>query len=735
VSYTEAQLWDLMEQVDAMPYGPGHIALVERVIAHADALHLSELGFVARMEALRGYRQLGEPTKALVVFAWCVAEFDRDPTTHAERYGDLLWDFKFAVGALTRSPEVPLDRTYAVLDDMERRWIETGHSLHAVYSHRHRVARHIGDFDTAARYYDLWCAAPRDDLSDCGGCDPEMKAYWLAMVGRDEEAVAVGSTVLSGEWTCSEQPQSMLTTLLVPYLRTGRLDEARDAHRRAYRLHRTRPADLAEIGEHIQFCARTGNEARALEIVERHLGGLDHSPSPWDSMIFAASAALALRRAQARQPEEELTVFRPGSDEREAGRFPATELAAVLAAQATEISTRFDRRNGTDRVGTQLRAILDAQPLTDHLPLSPTAVPGARTASALETVPSTVESADPATVVSLFAKTTGVATAQAVPKLDYDQAVEVAQTERAAQAVAVLADAVAERTAHGDTAGAADARHALAIAYLNSGRTLDAAEVAEEELAYRQGGELVADQPSPALPAWRLLTAIYIELGQPEEAMAQIDAARADCRRVGNIAGAGQMDEEAGDILDRLDRDDEAAVRYLAAAEEFAAAELPFEEVRNRRQHAVSLMWARGPERGLEALAAAAALLERLPADDDTATDLRWQRAKHDFDEAHIRWRGGQHAAAEQLADRAADSWLGVGDLRGSSEARAMRARILLAGGQAAPAEAEARRALAQLPEPSRRPAFVGVLADALQAQGRDTEAAACWAEHGLSKP
>src|SRR5690606_35964307 len=128
---------------------------------------------------------------------------------------------------------------------------------------------------------------------------------------RHEEAVALGDPVLSGQLTCSEQPQSMLTTLMVPYLRTGRLEQARDAHRRAYRLERSQLADLASIADHIEFCARTGNEARALEMVERHLGWLDRAPSPWAAMMFAASAALALGRAQDRRPDDELTVHRP----------------------------------------------------------------------------------------------------------------------------------------------------------------------------------------------------------------------------------------------------------------------------------------------------------------------------------------------------------------------------------------------------------------------------------------
>jgi len=154
---------------------------------------------------------------------------------YASSRHSLLWQFKATITGLTKFPDVPLERTYAVLDEMERRWREGGQSLHAVFQHRHFVARHIGDETAADQWYGKWCTAPRDDLSDCLGCDPSSKVAWLVQRGRDEEAIELAQPVLAGRLSCSEQPQGILTVLMRPYLRTGQLDEARDAHRQAYR--------------------------------------------------------------------------------------------------------------------------------------------------------------------------------------------------------------------------------------------------------------------------------------------------------------------------------------------------------------------------------------------------------------------------------------------------------------------------------------------------------------------
>ncbi|GAA3238362.1 tetratricopeptide repeat protein [Dactylosporangium siamense] len=365
---TEDELWGLLREADHMPYGSGQIALVEQIVQHADAGGFDELRFAARMQATTAYVHGGETAKSFVTFSWCRAEYDAHPDRfdrHAESL--LLWQFKYMVSGLLKFPEVPLGRTRDVLDDMERRFRAGGHSLQAVHSYRHAVAAHVGD-PAADEWYEKWCATPRDENSDCVGCDPTSKVYHLVSAGDDEAAVALAQPVLAGQLTCAEQPQSILTSLLLPYLRTGRLSEAADAHRRAYRSLRGNLADLQRIGEHVVFCARTGNETRGLEIVERHLSWLDKAPHPQADMWFSAAAALLLSRLDA-----DVLV----------GDVPAPELAERLATRARALSARFDARNGTANIGTLIESRLHAQPIVEHLPLSAVA----RTLRAGATVP------------------------------------------------------------------------------------------------------------------------------------------------------------------------------------------------------------------------------------------------------------------------------------------------------------------------------------------------------------
>lgn len=364
MSRSVEELRDLLDKAEALPYGPGQIAAIEQVLRHVDAAGDRELAFDTRMAATNAYVFGGEPVKSFVTFSWCLNDFDRNPASyHSYWKHSLLWHFKYMVSGMLKFPEVPLARTVAVLDEMERRYRAVGEQLQPVYSYRYFVADHIGDTDAAARWYERWVTAPRSNLSDCAGCDPSSQMYHLVAMGRDAEAVALGEGALAKPLGCVEQPQGVLSGLMVPYVRLGRPEDAADAQRRSYRVFRRNIADFGDIAEHVEFCARTGNEHLGLEIFQRHLDWLPKSPSPARAMDFCASGGLLLRR---------LTELGHGdAPVRHGERTVAVrELAGEMAAEAHRIATRFDARNGTGARTDAVTRTLSAEPYGVTVPLN-----------------------------------------------------------------------------------------------------------------------------------------------------------------------------------------------------------------------------------------------------------------------------------------------------------------------------------------------------------------------------
>ncbi|AEV81041.1 hypothetical protein ACWT_0027 [Actinoplanes sp. SE50] len=388
---TAEELWNVLDEAHHLPYGAAQIALVEQVLRHVDGAGDPALAFYTRLFATTAYIYGGESVKSFATFSWCVADFDKNPQPYHERWThNLLWLFKTMISALTRFPEIPLARTYAVLDDMERRYRETGHGMQPVYKHRYLVARHLGLTEEAEGWFEKWRTAPRNALSDCAGCDPTTMVIHLNTRERFAEAVELSAPVLAGELNCNEQPQSILSELMVSYLQTGHLTDAADAHRRSYLVERGNLADLAGIGDHILFCARTGNEARGLEILQRHIDWLDRAPSPSAGMHFAATGVALLRRLAARGHGDTL-IRRSGRPD-----VTAEALAAELETYATGLAARFDARNGTGHQGRLVAETMTAEPYGVDLPLAPTArrpapTPAAAVAPLREATPEPVE--------------------------------------------------------------------------------------------------------------------------------------------------------------------------------------------------------------------------------------------------------------------------------------------------------------------------------------------------------
>lgn len=909
MTVTEDQLWNRLFASEELPFGRARTAEVEEVIRHADAQGLANLRYTARVLSIRAYGYGGEPAKAFVPFAWCLAAYDRgegDPRIDSH----LFWSFKSIVDKLASFPEVSLAQTMAVLDEMEQRYRRAGYSMNPVHQHRELVARHIGDRAEADEQYRLWCASPRSEMSDCIGCEPSAKADHLSWTGRDEEAVAVAQPVLGGEFTCLEQPQRILTSLLLPYLRTGRLTEAAEAHRRAYRAIQHNRAELAGVSGHVRFCGLTGNHARGVELVERHLGWLDEPPTPAADMDFCAAAAFVLGLV-VRAGHGDAVVRRPAAGDRPVREQTVAALHEELSARATGLAALFDARNGTAEQGERVRATLAEEPLVDHLPLSgparaarqPAAAGPARAAypDSPEELADLAErefwldndeiAADvwrrfdevcPDPPPALHARRlNGQGGALALTDLaaaeePWQRAVELysqvgdevgaeetrsrlamarclgdraedglaqlstsverlarlgseaahlrgrmrlasayAQLDRLAEARALLVEIGPRAEALGETIVSANvairtadvtarmgdvdealihaeravhrferiaptsnvlckaqfvvgnlhaARGELDAAYevLGSAATcadallraaalatrgevamnLDRAAEAYEHFtgavtAFVEAGQenapqaahakinlagtaLIVDRPDAAADALEealplvedpeerararyLLARAYHRLGQHEPALTLLDQVVVHCTADGNAAGVAQMQELAGDILDELDRDAAAALRYVAAADAARVAGLPLEELANRRCAALSWHWADDAERALGELTAADALVARAPADRPPFDEpvYAWQRARLDYDAARILGSRDDPAAALGRATAAAVGFRSLDHEAEAVVADVLTARLLLDLDRAAEAEPLLAAALAALPSES----------------------------------
>ncbi|MFF2510759.1 tetratricopeptide repeat protein [Streptomyces sp. NPDC058086] len=359
------------------PEGPARNARAEQLLVEAEKLNIPLAVIETLGHQLKVYNYSSEKDKMFVPFARLLRMWDERPEDFDEyETHSLHWVFKWMSAGMLDQPHIPLASIEKWLGEMEHRYRLAGHSERAVRGAEFSVAAHLGDVDRAERAYTAWLAADRDTMADCHACELHSQGWWRAERDADEEALELWRPVLEGEYTCAHEPHTVLASSLVPLLRLGRLDEARAHHLRGFRLVRPMESMRGAYADHVEFCALSGNEARALELLAERPAYFTDSGDPRSKLDFMAVTALLMDRLTGLGLGDQPV---PGPAGRE---WTASGLAVHARGQALSLAALFDARNGTLYVSERARGRMDQRPLVERLPL------GVRSRSARHLSPS-----------------------------------------------------------------------------------------------------------------------------------------------------------------------------------------------------------------------------------------------------------------------------------------------------------------------------------------------------------
>ncbi len=383
------ELYQALKENDQRPYGRTRTVTAEELVDAAEQFAEPVPLVHALLELQEAYTYGSEPRKSPVVFARLLTLFDEQPDVFDERLRHMLfWRFKWVANALRQLPEIPLASMRQWLTEMRDRYEKAGLGLQPYYGQSYQLAAHVGEDTTLA--YELWAGRTRTRLSDCEACETCERALYHLMAGDDERALRTWEPVLAGKEFCQEEPARSLSYALLPLLRTGSADRARELHLAGYRGCRRNPSMSGEVGRHLEFCALTGNEARGLELLAENRNLFDEVDSPLDLLDFLTGVEVLLQRVEFLGHGELPAAGYAGRT------WTAAGLRAEVGGRADDLAARFDARNGTTAHTDRRRARLDRAPLLDALeltlrtrsldevaPAAPVTAPASRTAAAV----------------------------------------------------------------------------------------------------------------------------------------------------------------------------------------------------------------------------------------------------------------------------------------------------------------------------------------------------------------
>ncbi|MEV2213324.1 hypothetical protein AB0H86_18030 [Streptomyces sp. NPDC050997] len=387
------ELHQALQENDRRPYGRTRTVTAEELVDAAEQFAEPVPLIHALLELQEAYTYGSEPRKSPVVFARLLTLFDEQPDVFDERLRHMLfWRFKWVSNALRALPEIPLASLRQWLTEMRDRYEKAGLGLQPYYGQAYQLAAHVGEDTTFA--YELWAGRTRTRLSDCEACEICERALHHLTAGDDKRALRTWEPVLAGKESCQEEPARSVSHALLPLLRTGSTDRARELHLAGYRSCRRNPSMSPEVGRHLEFCALTGNEARGLELLAENRSLFDEVDSPLDLLSFLTGVEVLLQRVELLGHGELPAAGYAGRT------WTVADLRAEVRGRADDLAARFDARNATTAHTDRRRARLDRAPLLDALeltlrgrglddvaPAAPAAAPAARTAAAVPDSP------------------------------------------------------------------------------------------------------------------------------------------------------------------------------------------------------------------------------------------------------------------------------------------------------------------------------------------------------------
>ncbi|MEU1480077.1 hypothetical protein [Streptomyces sp. NPDC005760] len=386
---TTDELYQALQENEERPYGRTRTVTAEELVDAAEQFEEPVPLVHALLELQKAYTYGSEPRKSPVVFARLLTLFDEQPDVFDERMRhQLFWRFKWVGHALRQLPEIPLASLRQWLQEMRDRYEKAGLGLQPYYGQAYQLAAHVGEDTTLA--YELWAARTRTRLSDCEACEICERALFHLAAGDDERALRTWEPVLNGKESCREEPARSFSYALLPLLRTGQADRARELHLVGYRGCRRNPSMSGEVGRHLEFCALTGNEARGLELLAENRNLFDEVDSPLDQLDFLTGVEVLLQRVEHLGHGELPSAGYAGRT------WTVTGLRTEVRGRADDLAARFDARNATATHTDRRRTRLDRAPLLDALeltlrtrslddvaPAAPVAVPAPRTTAAV----------------------------------------------------------------------------------------------------------------------------------------------------------------------------------------------------------------------------------------------------------------------------------------------------------------------------------------------------------------
>jgi len=371
------ELYELAERAELTAPGEAKIELLEGAVRLADTLGDLESGFELRTRLMEAANEWGRPEVELVAFAWCLAQYDRDPELFEDEYFGLMWSYKRVLGCLSDFPQMSRVRIEAAFADFRARLEADGEPLSTYFEFWLRHCIQNGLLEGATEAYRAFKTFTRPADLDCRACQLQRDLDYRVFIGDTAGAIQAAKPLLAPRAPrCNRIPHATHAALLLPLLREGQLKEAAEHHHN-YRKIRSDEGFVRAVALHLEFLGYLGDLGAGVALLESHLGWAFRTPDLASRFeLLRSSLPLLARLRSSGEHTLKARFERIVPFWNENGEYLLEALEHFLRSDLQALAAQFDARNENGYFSSRL--VLDAALLerpAQVLPTLPEPVP------------------------------------------------------------------------------------------------------------------------------------------------------------------------------------------------------------------------------------------------------------------------------------------------------------------------------------------------------------------------
>ena len=265
--------------------------LAFKCVQKALALKDIDLEFEARLQFLRQLVFLSEYEEAIAIFPWFLNSCDKHPDRFS--YFNVLWTFKWIMGAITNYHTISLDHLDRLFKEFEKRYTAYGSGEKVILYYKMRQLAETGNISESLEYYAKYIASTESGaLDDCLACQPNNCMEVFLAARQYDKVIDLANMIIRKKLSCHIVPHTSYPSALEATFLLEHWSDAEMYFQLSCKKLKVSESHLRAFSSIVIYCSLKGYHVKGRNIIEKQLPFALDTKSDYYRFFFFMACSL-----------------------------------------------------------------------------------------------------------------------------------------------------------------------------------------------------------------------------------------------------------------------------------------------------------------------------------------------------------------------------------------------------------------------------------------------------------